>query len=121
MNEKTAGDTLDQAEAIAEAKLEKSELFLNHAQRLANLGTWSWDLSSNTWHFSDQWRIIHGVSKKRLTTEDLLPIAHPDDHDNINKEFGKAASGTSDYSVIHRIIKQDTGEIRWGPGKRFSL
>lgn len=104
---------MDDTSSFDQIEQTHTALMLEHAQRLADLGTWYWDTRTNIWHFSSHWRRIHGVSQRALSTADLLPIAHPDDRDALAKEFNKATSGQSDYSVVHRIIKQDTGETRW--------
>jgi PAS domain S-box-containing protein len=51
--------------------------------------------------------------KKKLTMDELLPIAHPDDAKAIEKNFKEALDGLRTYELTHPFIRQDTGEVRF--------
>jgi signal transduction histidine kinase len=42
----------------------------------------------------------------------LYRLAHPDDLPDIEQAFETALSGQGDYEIEHRIVRQDTGEVR---------
>lgn len=95
-----------------EEALRKNQTLLQEAERLSHTGAWEWDVSSNQWTFSDEWLTIHGCQKNSLSSEELLPIAHPDDRPRIERTLEDARSGIKPYDIEHRIIRQDTGEVR---------
>jgi PAS domain S-box-containing protein len=92
--------------------LDRHRMLLSEAERLANVGGWEWDIVTDVWTFSENWMRIHGCSSPRLSTAELLPIAHPADIPRVEAAFSKAMETGAPYEIEHRIIKQDTGEIR---------
>lgn len=96
----------------AEEELRRSRALLVEAERMSHTGAWEWDLITNQWTFSDEWLSIHGCRKRTLSPDELLPIAHPDDRAAILRAFEDVRNGVKPYSTEHRIIRQDTGEVR---------
>ena len=80
---------------------------------MAHIGSWEWDVEEDKFTMSDEWLRMHGVTKKNLTMDELLPIAHPDDAKAIEKNFKEALDGLRTYELTHRFIRQDTGEVRF--------
>ncbi len=96
----------------AEEDLRRSRTILSEAEKLSHIGAWEWDLVSNRWTFSDEWLSIHGSHRRTLTPEQLLPITHPDDREAIEQAFDDVRNRIKPYEMEHRIIRQDTGEVR---------
>jgi PAS domain S-box-containing protein len=97
----------------AKAELEKNRSILSEAEKLAGLGGWEWDIINDAWTMSENWLRIHGCSNPHLATSELMTIAYPEDIPRIEKAFAKAAEHGSPYKIEHRIVRQDTGEIRY--------
>lgn len=102
---------------ITERKQMEEELYLNHrmlieAERLANLGSWIFDMVKDSFVLSEQWQKNHGVKKSSLSSDELLPIAHPDDIETIKNAFVTSINEGKPYDITHRIIRQDDGEER---------
>ncbi|MBD3290741.1 PAS domain S-box protein [candidate division KSB1 bacterium] len=96
-----------------EEEKEKNQRILSDAEKLADLGSWVWDIENDLITPSDNWLRIHGCSKRQLTTREIMPIAHPDDRPKIKKALDMAVRYGEPYQVEHRIIRQDTGEVRY--------
>ncbi|MCF8108048.1 MAG: PAS domain S-box protein [Desulfohalobiaceae bacterium] len=96
----------------AEAEFEKHRLILAEAEKVAGLGGWEWDVQRDVWSVTENWRQIHGCSKQRLTTAELLPIAHPEDREQVQQALQNAVSKGEPYALEHRIVSQDTGEVK---------
>ncbi|MFN2343711.1 MAG: PAS domain S-box protein [Desulfonatronovibrio sp.] len=97
----------------AEETLAKQKQIMAQAEELAELGSWAWDITNDTWQLSDNWKRIHGVPDIQLTTPQLLPIAHPEDKPFIEEAFAKAVEEGKPYDIEHRIVRQDSGEVRY--------
>ena len=98
----------------AEEALKASEARLVEAQRIARLGSFSWDIVRNAAHWSDELYRIFGIEPQQLraTYEGFLERVHPDDRDRVNEHVEAALSQGKPYTVEHRIVLPD-GTIRW--------
>lgn len=100
------------AAGTSEEELRRSRALWAKAEQLSNTGAWEWDLETDIWTFSDQWLAIHGGTRHKMATADLLPIAHPEDRSRIEQALADLRAGTQSCHVELRIIRQDTGEVR---------
>ena len=101
----------DVTEQKASAKaLERSVRLLQHGERLAHLGSWEWDVGSDTSLVSAEWQRIHGLVGERLTNDEISLTCHPDDRPAVRAAFERAADGAP-YQVDHRIVLP-SGEVR---------
>ena len=98
---------------MSEAELEKHRRILLEAEKLADVGGWEWDTVNDKWAMSDNWLQIHGCSNRQLTSSELLRIAHPDDRSVIQEAFRRAAENGEPYRIEHRIVRQDTRDVRY--------
>ena len=103
-----SNQALEQAQfdVTSQAKL------LQKAEMLAELAAWEWDIVNDTWHISPNWCRIHGVSKVPSTFAQRILIAHPQDRERIETASRRALAEGVPYAIEHRIVRQDTGEIR---------
>ena len=97
------------------------QLIFDEVVNVANIGTFSWLMEEDQWVFSDSWHKIHGTLDNHISSSDLLKLAHPHDIDEIDKNFQSAIKYHTPYILKHRIIKQNSGEIRYvkASGKVF--
>ena len=95
-----------------EETLRESKTLLAKAEQMARLGSWAWDIENDVFTVSEGWQQVHGCDSRQLTSEMLLPIAHPDDRARIERAFAQALEGQQPYDIEHRIIRQDDGEVR---------
>ncbi len=95
-----------------QTEIDKKKKIMAQAEELADTGSWEWDIKNDIWLVSDNWRRIHGCFTSRLTSSELLVIAHPEDRPAIEEAFAKAIENKEPYEIQHRIIRQNTGEIR---------
>ncbi len=102
---------LSQRQAMAE--LRESRQLLADAERLAGMGSFVWDVEHDRWQVSENWLAIHGYQGGQLSTAELEPLAHPDDLPVIREKLAYALSGRGGYEMEHRIVRPDSGEVRW--------
>lgn len=98
----------------AENLLLNSNITLSKTEKLAHVGSWQWDIRSDIISTSSQWQEIHGIRQSNLSMDELMPLAHPDDTEAVNKIFQKVIDGvSSSLEIEHRIIRPDNSEIRY--------
>jgi PAS domain S-box-containing protein len=97
----------------AEERLKQSENQLAEAQRLANIGSWTLDLRSNTVTWSDELYRIFGVQQSEFdhNYEAVIRTTHPEDRDWLKGVIEDAVNTHRPFSVYYRITKP-TGEQR---------
>jgi len=88
---------------------------LSNAQRIAHLGNWSLDLTTNELTWSDEVYVIFGVDKKtaKLNYDIFLEMTFPEDREAVKKEYAGSIEEKRTYTIEHRIIRKRDGEIRW--------
>lgn len=90
-------------------KLRKSETQLKAAQRIAQMGSWEWDLASNSFTWSQELYRIYGVNPaEQITFERFVELVHPDDRRLVQSFFESKRM----FSIEHRIVRPD-GEVRY--------
>jgi PAS domain S-box-containing protein len=101
---------------LAEEALRDSEQRLNRAQEIAHLGSWELDLNENALTWSDEVYRIFGLAPQQFppTYETFLEHVHPVDRAAVDAAYsGSVREGRNAYEIEHRIVRQDTGEVRW--------
>lgn len=88
-------------------QLAQSEEKLLHAQKLARLGSWEWDLQSGEWACSDMMYELLGIEKTsagNIQTR-LLAAIHPLDRPQMEKARQEALLQGKKVDIEHRIIQ----------------
>jgi PAS domain S-box-containing protein len=114
----TTADVTNQQEAQEErARLEdglrQSERNLTEAQRIAHIGSWEWDLATDTAQRSEELYRILGVQPGAIagTDEAFLAFVHSDDRARVQASERAVISGSGRHDLDYRIVRPD-GTIR---------
>ena len=104
--------------ARAEESARRSEARLRFALDAAAMGTWEWDLSSQTMQWSDNLERLHGLPPGTFdgTFTSYEREIHPDDRERVLTSARRAVEEGVPYEVEYRIVAPD-GTIRWVEGK----
>ncbi|MGE5841562.1 MAG: PAS domain S-box protein, partial [Deltaproteobacteria bacterium] len=100
----------------AEQALRESEASLKRAQEIGHLGSWELDLAANQLTWSDEVYRIFGLQPQEFgaTYEGFLDRVHPDDRAAVDAAYsGSLREERDSYEIEHRIVRKDTGEIRY--------
>ena len=98
------------------ARLELSEQSLRLAADAAEIGTWDFDLTSDTLTWSDRTRVMFGISPGLpVGMPDFYTGLHPDDIDATTVAFAAALDPAlrAAYDVEYRTIGKEDGVVRW--------
>ncbi|MGE5424285.1 MAG: PAS domain S-box protein, partial [Syntrophothermus sp.] len=89
-----------------EERLQKSELMLMEAQKLALIGSWEYDLGTNTIFWSDNFYKIYGLdpAETEPSLENLLNAIHPDDRKEVRQGIAESLKNFTPYSSRYRIV-----------------
>jgi diguanylate cyclase (GGDEF)-like protein/PAS domain S-box-containing protein len=102
----------ERAEALL-ARLGESERALAEAQRLAQIGSWTWDVGADRLRWSDELYRIFGLDRDEFgaSYESYLACVHPEDRALVEREVRAAAEQATSFRFEHRIVRPD-GEVR---------
>jgi PAS domain S-box-containing protein len=97
----------------AEKQLRETESLWKDAQRLANVGSWSWNTVSNMVHWSDELFRIFGLEPQTLpmTYDRILASIHADDRARVENRIAQAFRDYEPYECTFQILRPD-GSIR---------
>ncbi|WP_305044759.1 PhnD/SsuA/transferrin family substrate-binding protein [Geoalkalibacter sp.] len=98
----------------AQAALRLSEGLLNEAQKMARIGNWELDLTTNRLHWSLEIFHIFEIDPDRFTPsyEAFLDAIHPEDRDLVNQAYTQSLKDRQPYDIVHRLRFPD-GRIRF--------
>jgi PAS domain S-box-containing protein len=104
---------LDERVRERTAALADTNIQLLEAQRLANLGSWSWEVRGNRIVWSDQLYEIYGIGRGDFngSVEAFLGFIHPDDRAKMQASVLAALEAGTAFTNEKRIVRPD-GEIR---------
>jgi PAS domain S-box-containing protein len=98
----------------AEEALRRSEKRYALAQRVANIGSWDWNIETGELKWSDRIEPMFGFKRGmfRKTYEAFLECVHPDDRKFVEDSAVACVEKGKDYAIEHRIVWPD-GSVRW--------
>ena len=93
---------------------------LTQAQELVHVGTWTWDVETDTVHWSDEQFRIFGLEPQSIDLHlgTFLSFVHQDDRERIAAVIQHAMATRSSYEFDHRIVTR-SGQVRVLHGRGF--
>jgi two-component system cell cycle sensor histidine kinase/response regulator CckA len=97
----------------AEDILQEKSRLLTQAQHVAGIGSWTWDMSSDTVTWSEELYQLYGVSPPEFTPTyaGYLSLVDPEDRANVKRLVDESARSGAPLQYDHRIIHRD-GTVR---------
>ena len=98
----------------AEEALRQSEARLNEAQRIAHIGSWELDLTTNWLDWSDEIYRIFELDRERFGAcyEAFLALIHPDDRSAVDRAYTDSVRNCTPYEITHRLLMPD-GRVKY--------
>lgn len=99
---------------LADETLRRSEASLNEAQRIAHVGNWELDLSSNALTWTDEIYRIFEIDPRKFgaSYEAFVNAIHPDDRERVSKAYADSVTNKTPYSIEHRLLMDD-GRVKY--------
>lgn len=96
-----------------EMQIRRSQEELNHAQKLAGIGSWSYLVREDKLTWSDQVFEIFGITREEFggKSVDFFSRVHPDDRPMILAKQNEILSHGGEFENEHRIVRPD-GSVR---------
>lgn len=95
-----------------EEKLRESEKRMHLVLRAAKIGIWIYDLQNQKIEWSPEHYELFGTEEFDGTIEAFKRFIHPDDLENVLRQFEESINNGTPYQPEFRIIRPE-GEIRW--------
>jgi PAS domain S-box-containing protein len=96
------------ARKLIEDSLRRSEAQLRQAQEIAKIGSWDWDLATDTLAPSEQLCAIRGIARApALSAEQFYAGIHPEDRERVRAEIQRCLRDASTFTCDHRIVRAD--------------
>jgi len=101
------------SEQQSQVALSRSKAMLEDAQRVARLGSWSWDIERDVVEWSSELYRIYGVpAGKLLTYAEISSFTHADERERARELVAKTLRTGEPYEVDVRIIRSSDGHER---------
>jgi len=100
----------------AELLLVDSNYQFNKAQEIAHLGSWELDIASGRLVWSDEVYRILGLKPQEFESsyDAFFEYVYPEDRELVDSSYTNSISANEDgYEIEHRIIRKNTGELRF--------
>lgn len=94
--------------------LRDREQQLATAQAIAHIGSWSWDVATDTVTWSDELYRMYGLdpADHDATYDGFLNRIHPEDRGRVRHVVEATFAGTDEFAFDARIVRGD-GDVRW--------
>lgn len=96
-----------------EESLRSAESFLRLSQCVAHIGSWDWDLTSNTVQWSDEMLRIFKLDREALASrpERALEVIHPEDVERVRSHVDQIVQEKKLEPIEFRLVLPD-GDVR---------
>jgi PAS domain S-box-containing protein len=106
----TLQDVTDVVEG--EARLARQQALLEESQRLAHVGSWEWDRTTDRLTWSDEmFRLVGLTPGAGATPRRFAELVHPDDLDAVLARFREALTTAQTLEMEHRLVRADGASL----------
>jgi PAS domain S-box-containing protein len=99
-------------------KLEVQHELFRHSEKIASIGSWTWNLDTDEIFYSDNVYTIYGLKPQSVPPgfANFGKYIHPDDRERMKEIPAKIREGREPITVEYRIIRPD-GQLRYLRGR----
>ncbi len=96
-------------ESLARASTQR---LLEETERVADVGGWEWNLATDEFTVSAEWRRIHGWGNGPIDLSDVIALSHPEDRGRWGASLASLRDGHGPVEIDHRIVTRDSRETK---------
>ena len=99
--------------------LQQREKQLAEAQRMAQIGSWEWDVPQDRVTWSDELYRLYGIDPEvatDLSSQTFIDFLHPDDRAHVHEAVMGASVTGSEFQFDARVVRVD-GSVAWIRGR----
>jgi PAS domain S-box-containing protein len=101
----------------AEASLQRNEKILNHAQKIARMGTWVTDLTTGKAVMSNEMYELFDVGPEfEGDYKSIETLIHPKDREKVKRGYEEAYKGNPTQMLYRILLSDGTVRYLWGEG-----
>lgn len=98
----------------SERALKRILAYLKRSQKVAHIGSWTYNIDTKKFTGSDEIHRIHGYAPgQQVSLEEVAARIHPDDLELAKKMFNRLLASGEPFNIDMRIFKADSGELRY--------
>jgi len=96
---------------LVQAAIQRSQLALEEAQRIALIGSWDWDVVRNSVEWSDMAYEIYTPDERPAAPdfEEFKQSVHPDDLEMVVEAVTAALEQDTPFDIEHRVVSRGKG------------
>ncbi len=104
-----ASDQALERERASTVAAQQAHRDLARAQELSGMGSWDWDIASDTVTWSDQLYVLAGVDRGELTPSipAFLNLMHPEDRERVGALIHHAHQSRAELNFECRLVRPD--------------
>ncbi|WP_372754349.1 CHASE domain-containing protein [Labilibaculum sp.] len=110
-------NTKYKAQQIAKSltlELKNNENELKKSQKIAKLGSYTYNIETKQWQNSEILNEILGIANGKTHSIDLwVDLLHPDDREKMEAHLKNAVSKNISFNEEYRIIRHNDKQVRW--------
>lgn len=102
------------ARRLAEENLKQSELRLRESQRIARIGSYTYNISTDKWSSTQVLDEIFGIDEKyNKNVAGWLEIIYPADRENAMTHLQRVLDEGCPFELEYRVVRIADGKMRW--------
>ncbi|MDT8437607.1 MAG: EAL domain-containing protein [Wenzhouxiangellaceae bacterium] len=97
----------------ATKRIRQVEAMREHAEVLAGMGSWQWDIENDVFEASDEARRLIGIGEKQMLMAEILALMPEEDRAMASEHLAETLRSGRVLQIEHRIRNVGNGEERW--------
>lgn len=109
-------------EYLQNIKITNMQNLLLESEKLAKIGSWTWNINTNDLVWTDGLKDIYGIDKDdTVTYEKYMNTNHPEDREYMQSVITHSVENKCEYTFTHRLVVNDVTKYLYARGKYIKL
>lgn len=94
-------------------RMRRVEAMREHAENMAQMGSWQWDIENDVFEASDEWCRVTGLQQGQFTRDQVIALTLEEERELVQAHLAETLRSGRTYQIEHRIERADNNEQRW--------